>query len=364
MKHDSSPQHDLALEFEKKRAQYELGEAKVRQLIKDLIRPQNIDIIQVESRTKTVESVRGKLERKPGRYAQLGDLTDLIGIRVIVYYLEDVERVKAFIRDTFAVDDENSTQFTSPRAADRFGYVSEHVVAQIGPDRSKLPEWQMLAGIKFEMQVRTALQHAWAAVSHQLDYKSSVEVPAQLQRKLFRLSALFELADEQFSALQQARTELDLQNDNAIERGQLDLALDRSTFRAFFEKSSLGAGLESLVARAWPGIASYPSPSTGPSHSSPGGGLSMAIGILRDAGIETIVACEQFFDRWNDLIMLQAELFVSHPDFDDRFDLLARTLFALFKFGGEGPAVKNSQAIIGWGAEPALSQYRKASTID
>jgi putative GTP pyrophosphokinase len=61
------------------------------------------------------------------------------------------------------------------------------------------------ADIRAEIQVRTALQHAWSAVHHKLEYKSSTEAPPELRRRLFRLSALFELADEQFSELRDAR---------------------------------------------------------------------------------------------------------------------------------------------------------------
>lgn len=91
---------------------------------------------------------------------------------------------------------------------DRFGYLSVHYTASLSPARRKLAEWRPYADIRAEVQFRTALQHAWSAVQHKLEYKSSIEAPRELRRRLFRLSALFELADEQFSELRDDRARI------------------------------------------------------------------------------------------------------------------------------------------------------------
>ena len=48
------------------------------------------------------------------------------------------------------------------------------------------------------------MQHAWAAISHALQYKNEYDAPKQLRRRLFRLSGLLELADEEFMTLRDA----------------------------------------------------------------------------------------------------------------------------------------------------------------
>lgn len=100
-----------------------------------------------------------------------------------------------------------------------------------------LAEWRQYAGIPAEIQVRTALQHAWAAVQHKLDYKSSIEAPLELRRRLFRLSALFELADEQFSELRDARARIEADYTADVRKGRLDLPLDEASLTAYLDDS-------------------------------------------------------------------------------------------------------------------------------
>src|SRR5690348_4104522 len=57
----------------------------------------------VSARPKTVESLREKIQRKsyrsPGR-----QVTDKIGLRIITYYRDDVDRVSEILRSRFAVN--------------------------------------------------------------------------------------------------------------------------------------------------------------------------------------------------------------------------------------------------------------------
>jgi putative GTP pyrophosphokinase len=48
--------------------------------------------------------------------------------------------------------------------------------------------------------------HAWASLSHQLSYKVENEIPLQFRRQVFQLSALFELADQEFDRLRAQKT--------------------------------------------------------------------------------------------------------------------------------------------------------------
>jgi len=220
--------------------------ARLRALVVDLLADANIEVIQIEGRTKEVDSFVEKVGRKRRKYTNpLAEVTDLVGLRIITYYREDVTRVGEILAQEFQIDATNSVDKAAALDPDRFGYTSVHYVVSLSPDRRRLAEWKPYAGLRAEIQVRTALQHAWSAVNHKLDYKSPTEVPRELRRRLFRLSALFELADEQFSELRDARARIASEYAEDVRDGQLDLPLDQSSLIAYMQDP----GRRAIIAR-------------------------------------------------------------------------------------------------------------------
>jgi hypothetical protein len=63
------------------------------------------------------------------------------------------------------------------------------------------------------VQVRTVLQHAWASISHALQYKQEDDIPRALRRRLARISALLEVADEEFAELNREHNQLQASTD-------------------------------------------------------------------------------------------------------------------------------------------------------
>ena len=53
-----------------------------------------------------------------------------------------------------------------------------------------------------EVQVRTTLQHAWAEIEHDIQYKSENEIPKEIRRKFRALAGLVEIADREFQSIQ------------------------------------------------------------------------------------------------------------------------------------------------------------------
>jgi GTP pyrophosphokinase len=198
----------------------------LERLMPQLLDRASISYAQIEGRTKEVDRFVGKLERKREKYENpLQGVTDLVGLRVVLFYLDDVERVGALIREQFEVDLENSGDKSAAMDPDRFGYLSVHYIVQLLPTRSELPEWSEYGGLYAEIQVRTVLQHAWAAISRKLAYANVHDAPADLQRNLNRLSALFELADDEFLAIREARKEIEAKAEREIEQGKLQAGL-------------------------------------------------------------------------------------------------------------------------------------------
>jgi len=169
-------------------------------ILENLLRAQRVDYLSVSGRTKEKESVLEKIKRK-GYSNPSVQLTDMTGIRVIVFLESDVAKASEIIKNCFSVDIGNSLDKSQKLAPDQIGYRSVHFVCDIGAARSQLPEFAGLANIKFEIQVRTVLQHAWAELSHDRSYKFHGQLPTEIEREIFLYAGMLEIADKGFEQI-------------------------------------------------------------------------------------------------------------------------------------------------------------------
>ena len=180
-------------------------------------------VASVEYRVKTESSLAGKLELKGGKYHSLADITDIIGLRVITFYIDDVDKVASAVERLFVVDWENSVDKRKAHEIDSFGYLSLHYICSV-------PDFPY----RIEIQMRTVLQHAWANMNHDTGYKSGVEVPRQYLRNLSRLAGMLELVDDEFSRIRTELTDYRRRVQALVASGNLDeVPLDGDTFRSF-----------------------------------------------------------------------------------------------------------------------------------
>ncbi|MBA5204866.1 hypothetical protein H2Y57_14375 [Pectobacterium aroidearum] len=188
---------EIVKDFIEKKNHYDnLGES-MHSLLKTLIAREGIAIHSIQFRVKDIESLKSKIERK-GKYKSLNDITDVLGLRIVTYYSKDVDLVESVVRREFIVDDENTIDKRKTYEPDRFGYMSLHYIISLNNTRSNLVEYNLFSGIKFEVQIRTILQHTWAEIEHDLGYKSKTSVPEHIRRKFSILSSCLELVDSQF----------------------------------------------------------------------------------------------------------------------------------------------------------------------
>lgn len=174
---------------------------RLASLLQTLLESDNIACL-LEWRAKAPEHFAEKISRPGKRYSNpLIDVTDLAGVRVIVDSVDSVESAAALIRAEFDVDESRSIDKRRPLGVDRFGYLSQHLIVRLKEPRSSAREWAHLAGFVAEIQVRTALQHAWAQVEHSLVYKAQAALPDELQRRFHAVAAILELADRELNDL-------------------------------------------------------------------------------------------------------------------------------------------------------------------
>lgn len=191
-------------EYDSKIGAYEKFEKLLKSLLESLLKKECANA-QVSSRTKSVSSFKEKIKRKSKEGKSYGnplnEITDIVGIRIITYYLNDIDKISAMIENEFEIDKKNSIDKSAILGADQFGYKSVHYIISLSPSRRDLTEWAEFNKFKAEIQVRTILQHAWAEIDHEIRYKKEENIPIEIKRRVYRLMALFELADEEFQNL-------------------------------------------------------------------------------------------------------------------------------------------------------------------
>lgn len=202
---------------------------KVNAQLAQVLKEQGIELNAMESRVKTAESLAGKLERKGDKYHRLTDITDLVGFRIITFYTDDVDKVAAIVKQLFKVDWNNSIDKRKAHELTSFGYNSLHYIC-------RLREEGPLAEIPFEIQMRTALQHVWSAIEHDIGYKGVVKLPPEFRRQFSRLAGMLELADDEFSRLRITMTEYRRRIQSLVKSGKLDeVPLSTDSFRSYLD---------------------------------------------------------------------------------------------------------------------------------
>ncbi len=222
----------LAAEYHQIRPYVTQYVEKLVGLLKDLTSDANVAVSSVEGRAKDVQSYVEKARRK-GYRKPLAETTDLVGLRVVTYYNDDVEKLVELVKREFMVLPEHSADKLQLLDPDEFGYRSWHLVFRLSSPRAELSEWRRFKDIAVEIQLRSVLQHAWAAISHKLDYKLASQAPATLRRELFRLSALLELADEQFAAIRIKAHSVSQGYKADLASGDLEIPLDAESLSQY-----------------------------------------------------------------------------------------------------------------------------------
>jgi len=169
------------------------------------------EVTKIEGRVKDQDECIKKFQRKyqgglenEGRpYAIKDYLSDLIGIRIVCLYEDQVALVSETLKEHFSIIDVTDKIAAMEGTEDLFGYKGLHMdlapatTAVIRDDITNCP---------FEVQIRSLIQDTWSVLDHKIKYKKSI--PNNLKRRINVLSALFELADREFKEIRNATSEL------------------------------------------------------------------------------------------------------------------------------------------------------------
>ncbi|MGL5050099.1 MAG: GTP pyrophosphokinase [Fusobacteriaceae bacterium] len=189
----------------------------------------------IDSRAKSRESFSKKVQRK--EYYSLEYATDLCGIRVITFLESETKIVEKFLRKIFFIDEKRSEDKSDTLGEDKVGYKSIHLVASLPKSLLVLPEFERFSNLKFEIQVRTILQHAWAEVEHDKNYKFSGQLPPDIKRRFKLLAGFLEIADREFENISKEITEYEKKVAQEIADNKLqEISINSTSLRKYLNE--------------------------------------------------------------------------------------------------------------------------------
>jgi putative GTP pyrophosphokinase len=149
----------------------------------------------IKYRIKSFESYFNKLLRRMrqnhGQCDPTG-ITDILGVRVIFPFLEEIEAAEKILRDSFIIS--ASERKGVNHSFREFGYEATHLMLNLDGRMVDLAEDEKISCC--EIQLSTILQDAWSEVEHELVYKAEfTPFDLPLKRKLAALNANLTLAD-------------------------------------------------------------------------------------------------------------------------------------------------------------------------
>ena len=201
--------------YDSNRSLFEEAKNAYIHVINAQIKQSNIgEVTKVEGRIKDKEECIKKFHRKYQNKIEANEepyeiklyLSDLIGIRIVCLYEDQVEEISSLLKRDFKIIDVTDKIATVENTEDLFGYKGFHMDLALSDELSNQPKYRKFANFPFEVQIRSLIQDAWSVLDHKIKYKKSI--PTDLKRRINVLSALFELADREFKEIRNATTEL------------------------------------------------------------------------------------------------------------------------------------------------------------
>lgn len=224
----------MLAEYERRRSSYEKLLGSVKALLGQYLGKEGGELTLISGRVKKVKSLAGKLALKGQKYASIEDITDLVGLRIVMLYNDGVEKAASIVEKNFDIDWDNTVDKRKTHDVQSFGYNSVHYICRLTDKMAKENGLDDLKNVRFEIQIRSTLQHVWAAVEHDIGYKSDIDVPSEYVRSFGRLAGMLELIDEEFSRIRMSVNEYRHRMEELLKQGQTDkIELTTESFTSF-----------------------------------------------------------------------------------------------------------------------------------
>ena len=210
----------------------------LKKIFKETIESKNYRLQSTDFRIKTKSSLIKKISDKGEKYQRLSDITDIVGVRLVTFMEDQVDIAAEKVKDFFVVDEKNTIDKRKALDPRSFGYLSLHYVVSF-PQEEKYKKFR---GLRFEIQIRSLLQHTWATIEHDLGYKSRIGIPDELIRSFSRVASLLELADKEFVNIKKDLIKYEKKVHDTIKLGKnipSDTPLNNITIRYFINTNKV-----------------------------------------------------------------------------------------------------------------------------
>jgi len=220
-------QKSLLNEYEKYAECRYLIVNELKEMVLDVIKDLDSNTV-VNGRIKNFASFFSKYIRLL-KNGQEPKINDLLGVRVICPFIEDLSAAEKLIIKNFnLIEREVKGHYNFKE----FGYESIHILIKIPPELIKKhgdPGTEIA-----EIQIRTILQDAWAEVEHELVYKAEFSpFDEPMKRKLAAVNANLSLADIIFQEIRSYQRKFTKEMDKR--RGSFFQKIEESTDDLLFE---------------------------------------------------------------------------------------------------------------------------------
>lgn len=280
----------------------EFGQS-IKGLIMELLRHNDVKFHTIDFRVKTEESALRKLDAPDSGYRGFASLHDLLGLRVTCYFADEVDLVAEIIEKEFTCDPTKSVDKGQQLGVKEFGYRSVHRVARMNRRRAALAEYDRYKNLRFEVQIRTVVQHAWAEIEHDLGYKADT-IPEPMSRRFSMLAGVLELVDYEFKSLRDELESYEKVADDAAIAQAPKMMLDLATLASTMKYDKSLTSLDQAVADAVNGKLS--------DDDMNGKSMEERLAELRMLGVTSIDELREAAEQWRLHILHFIPLWLTH----------------------------------------------------
>lgn len=231
-------------EFDRRKDQLSDLSKATAHLIETILKEEQIAIHSVQTRVKSRDKLKSKYCRSEKDYRCLGDIPDLVGLRIITYYSDRIDRIAEILKREFAqLEVCDDKRIGRPES---FGYSALHMDCAYLEKRLESTEYKRFANARFEIQIVTVLGHAWAEMHHA--WYDSGDSPTEEERRFHRLAAVLELAEQEFLEIRKKKDARERIASVQVAAESPEIPITAESLKAFIEQKAIVTSTDAQLA--------------------------------------------------------------------------------------------------------------------